>query len=261
MALSLGSSRLGQRKQRHSPTTALAKAPPGSASTPSSIEESRCLELLFPTFWSTFQPSQRCYLNQIEKIVIALTQPFIAVPVTLPSKSLKKCLYTSTVLKLRSSKSYVVLKRFRIVNVARFAREVVKYNFLKVIFDIEEWKSTSALMHIQHLFLLKGNLVSQGSWSHVMTIALYGPWTFSVLYYYESPTSIYSSTAAGAHHKRGRERVSERGGTSIPRPNVKGLFTLLCNDDCSHQAHWTIIAAVLLLLCWPHINPPTHVMM
>ena len=30
--------------------TALAKAPPGSASTPSSIEESRCLELLFPTF-------------------------------------------------------------------------------------------------------------------------------------------------------------------------------------------------------------------
>ena len=77
-------------------------------------------------------------MNQIEKIVIALTQPFIAVPVTLPSKSLKKCLYTSTVLKLRSSKSYVVLKRFRIVNVARFAREVVKYNFLKVIFDIEE---------------------------------------------------------------------------------------------------------------------------
>ena len=42
-----------------------------------------------------------------------------------------------------------------------------------------------------------------------MTTALYGPWTFSVLYY-ESPTSIYS-TAAGAHHKGERERVSEGG--------------------------------------------------
>ena len=202
-----------------------------------------------------------CTWIKKKQFVISLTQPFIAVPVTLPSKSLKKCLYTSTVLKLRSSKSYVVLKRFRIVNVARFARNVVKFNFFESDFWHKRAKKYIRTNAHPTPFLLKGNLVSQGSWSHVMTIALYGPWTFSVLYYYESPTSIYSSTAAGAHHKRGRERVSERGGTSIPRPNVKGLFTLLCNDDCSHQAHWTIIAAVLILLCWPHINPPTHVMM
>ena len=132
-------------------------------------------------------------------------------PGTLPSKSLKKCLYTSTVLKLRSSKSYVVLKRFRIVNVARFARNVVKFNFFESDFWHKRAKKYIRTNAHPTPFLLKGNLVSQGSWSHVMTIALYGPWTFSVLYYYESPTSIYSSTAAGAHHKRERESQWARG--------------------------------------------------